>query len=129
MVRTPPVVWRSRVHRYRLVGSKCKSCGEVYYPKIFSCPCGGEAEEVELPKVGRLISYSVVYAVDEESRDRSPVIVGLIDLGVTRLVGEIVDVTPEEVKSGMHVEAVFRRIGEAGERGVIVYGLKFRPVM
>ncbi|MEN2999849.1 MAG: Zn-ribbon domain-containing OB-fold protein [Acidilobaceae archaeon] len=129
MVRTPPVVWRSREHRYKLVGSRCKSSGEVYYPRVLSCPHGGEIEEVELPRVGRLVSYSVVYAVDEDSRDRSPVIMGLIDLGVTRVIAEVVDVTPEEVKSGMQVEAVFRRMGEAGETGVIVYGVKFRPVM
>ncbi|MCX8196592.1 MAG: Zn-ribbon domain-containing OB-fold protein [Acidilobaceae archaeon] len=128
-VKTPPVVWRSRNHRYKLVGSKCKACGEVRFPPVHFCSCGGEVEEVELPRAGRLVSYSIVYAADEESRERSPVIMGLIDLGVTRVVAEIVDASPEEVHSGMQVEAVFRRIGEDGETGVIAYGIKFRPAV
>jgi len=122
-------VWRSRVHRYRLIAGRCRSCGKVYYPPTDACPyCGSrDVDNMELPRVGRIISYSVIYATPFEDRNRSPVILGLIDLGVARLVTEIVDVKPEELKIGDRVEAVFRRVSVDGTTGLIVYGIKFRP--
>ncbi|MEM0365515.1 MAG: Zn-ribbon domain-containing OB-fold protein [Acidilobaceae archaeon] len=129
--KSPPVVWRSRIYRYRLIGCKCKNCGRVHYPPASACPyCSSrDLEEVELPRVGKVLSYSIVYAVDSDARERSPVILGLIDLGVTRIIAEITDANPEDIKIGSQLEAVFRRIGEDGETGVIIYGLKFRPVI
>lgn len=127
-VRTPPVVWRRREARYKLVGSKCDSCERVYYPPLKVCPsCGEEMKSVELPREGRLISYSVVYAASKGARDRSPVVLGLIELGPARIVAEITDVLPEELRPGMEVEAVFRRLDVDGEEGIIAYGIKFRP--
>ena len=45
-----------------------------------------------------------------------------------RVTAQIVDVTPELVKRGMHVKAVFRKLGEDSESGIIYYGTKFAPV-
>jgi len=123
-------VWRSRVYRYRLIAGRCRSCGRAHYPPANACPyCSSrDLDEVELPRVGRLISYSVVYATPFEDRDRSPVVIGLIDLGIARLVAEVVDVKPGDLRVGDRVEAVFRRIAVDGNTGLIVYGIKFRPV-
>ncbi len=125
-----PAVWRGRIHRYRLVAGKCNSCGRIHYPPSHSCPhCGSRGlAEVELPRMGRLVSYSIVYSVPSESRSKAPVILGLVDLGVARVISEITDAGPEDISVGMQVEAVFRRITEDGETGVLVYGVKFRPV-
>ncbi len=49
-----------------------------------------------------------------------------LDDGV-RILSQMVDVEPEEVKVGMRVEATFRRIREDGGSGIIEYGYKFRP--
>jgi len=127
---SPARVWRSRVYRYRLIAGRCKSCGRAHHPPANACPyCGSRVlDNVELPRVGRILSYSIVYTTPFEDKDKSPVILGLIDLGVTRLVAEIVDVKPEDVKMGDRVEAVFRRISVDGGTGLIVYGIKFRPV-
>jgi len=35
---------------------------------------------------------------------------------------------PEEVSEGMKVRAVFRKLGEEGEEGIIYYGTKFVPL-
>ncbi|MFN4045832.1 MAG: Zn-ribbon domain-containing OB-fold protein [Acidilobaceae archaeon] len=125
-----PAVWRGKDHRYRLIAGKCTSCGKLHYPPSHSCPyCGSKGiVEVELPRIGRLVSYSVVYSVPFDSRSRAPVILGLVDLGVARIISEITDASPEDVSLGVQVEAVFRRIAEDGETGLIVYGIKFRPV-
>jgi uncharacterized OB-fold protein len=46
-----------------------------------------------------------------------------------RLLSQVVDVDPAEVKAGMRVEAVFRKVSEDGPSGIIQYGYKFRPVV
>lgn len=122
-------MWRHRIHRYKLIAARCSSCGRAFYPPISACPyCGSRSlDSIELPRVGRLVSYSIVYTVPFDDRSRSPIIIGLVDLGVTRLIAEIVDVNPEEVKIGDSVEAVFRRVSVDGATGLIVYGIKFRP--
>lgn len=60
----------------------------------------------------------------------SPYYVALIELddGVI-LLSQLVDVTSEDVITGMRVEAIFRRIKEDGSSGIIEYGYKFRPVI
>ena len=121
--------WRTRIYRYRLLGGRCRECGKAFYPPLPRCPyCASESvEEVRLPRHGKLLSYTVLYSVEEGARRESPVVVGLVDLGVARVLSEIVDVDLGELKTGMRVEAVFRRLYEEGEEGVIVYGVKFRP--
>ena len=42
---------------------------------------------------------------------------------------QLADVEPEQVAVGMPVEMVTRKLRQDGERGVIVYGYKFRPVL
>ncbi|MFP3080380.1 MAG: Zn-ribbon domain-containing OB-fold protein [Acidilobus sp.] len=124
--------WRLRSPLYRLEGARCKACGRVHFPPKKACPyCGSrELEPVELPKRGRLISYTIVYAVPEGAREYSPVYVGLVDLGVTKVVAELTDVTDtSKLKRGLEVEAVLRRTRVDGEAGLIYYALKFRPSM
>ena len=123
-----PESWRTRIARYRLLGGVCSACGRAHYPPRESCPYCGErpVKEVELPRAGKLLSYTILYSVEEQDRGESPIVVGLIDLGVARVVSEIVDVDPESLHSGITVEAVFRRLRVDGETGVIVYGVKFR---
>lgn len=49
----------------RLIGNRCKSCGEYFFPKAFFCRnphCMGERmEDVPLSGKGRLWSYTVNY--------------------------------------------------------------------
>ncbi len=124
--------WRKRIPRYRLVGARCKSCGRIHYPPRNACPyCGSrDLEEVSLPRKGVLESYSVVYSVPGDNRFNAPVLVGLVRLenGV-RLVAELTDADPGQLKAGMEVEATIRRLREDGETGVILYAVKFRPVL
>ncbi|MCE4604855.1 MAG: OB-fold domain-containing protein [Aeropyrum sp.] len=130
MVRDTVIQWRARLSRYRLVGGKCRECQKAFYPRVKSCPyCGSRSvDDVELPRVGRLVAYTAVYSVESEARSGSPVVVGLVDLGVARVVSEITDVAdPDKLERGSQVEAVFRKLYEDGDEGVIVYGVKFRP--
>ena len=127
-----PKFWRRKYSLYRLQAARCKACGRVHYPPRKACPyCGSrDLEIVELPKRGRLLSFTVVYAVPEGARTYSPVYVGLVDLGVAKVVAELTDVTdPSQLKKGMEVEAVLRRTRVDRDAGLIYYALKFRPSM
>ncbi|MGC9071883.1 MAG: Zn-ribbon domain-containing OB-fold protein [Acidilobus sp.] len=127
-----PKFWRLKYSIYKFQAAKCRSCGRVHYPPKKACPyCGSrDLEPVQLPKRGKLLSHTVVYAIPEGSRQYSPIYVGLVDLGPTKVVTELTDVAdPSQLKKGMEVEAVLRRTRVDREAGLIYYALKFRPAM
>ncbi|MEM1525926.1 MAG: Zn-ribbon domain-containing OB-fold protein [Ignisphaera sp.] len=129
---SPARVWRERGAKLRLEGSKCKKCEKTFYPPKPSCPyCGHrETDIVVLPKKGRVISWTIEYTVPEGYRIEAPLVVALIELenGV-KILSVLTDVDPDKVYYGMEVEATLRRLWVEGNEGLIVYGLKFTPVM
>lgn len=125
-----PKVWRERVRKYRLLGGWCPSCGSSAYPHRAVCPyCGHEGlKPVELPKRGRVLTYTVIRHPPRGFQGREPYVIGVVELeGGARVLAQITDVDPEEVRVGMEVEAVFRRYREQSPDGIIEYGIKFRP--
>lgn len=125
-----PRYWREIKYRYRLIGERCIRCGSLYYPRRAICPrCGSrELEEYQLRDRGRVISWTVIRNPPKDYEKFAPYVVALVELddGV-RILTQLVDIEPEEVKAGMRVEATFRRIREDGTSGIIEYGYKFRP--
>ena len=128
---SPSRTWRYKRERYMLVGSKCADCGRTHYPPRRTCQCGSRrVEEVVLPSRGRVLSYTITYNVQEGYRDYAPVIFGIVELeGGSRVLAQLTDVNPEELKPGMEVEGSLRRIVEEGETGLVRYGIKFRPTI
>jgi uncharacterized OB-fold protein len=73
-------------------------------------------------------SFSTVYSVPEGYEENAPYTVALVKLEEGPLVtAQLTDVEPSDVTVGMPVEMVTRKIRQEGQRGVIVYGYKFRP--
>ena len=132
MIISPARVWRERGARLRLEGARCARCGRVFYPPKPSCPyCGHrKTDRVELPRRGRVLTWSVVYTVPEGYRAEAPIIVAVVELenGV-KVLSVLTDVEPDSVYEGMEVEAVLRRVWVEGDEGLIVYGTKFVPVL
>lgn len=125
-----PRYWREIPHRIRLEGKKCKSCNYVNYPPRSRClKCGStEFETCALPKNGKLLSYSVIRNPPVGFDKKTPYVIGLVELeDGTRLVAQITDVDVDELKIGMDLEQVFRKVSEDGDSGIILYGVKFRP--
>ncbi|HDJ89811.1 MAG TPA: Zn-ribbon domain-containing OB-fold protein [Thermoprotei archaeon] len=132
MIESIPRVWRERKYKYRLIGSKCKRCGKIFYPPRKVClKCGSrELEEVFLARRGKVLSYTVIRSPPTSFIPYKPYIVALIQLDDgTKIFSQLTDVEPEEVKTGMKVEAVFRKYKEQSESGIIEYGIKFIPVI
>lgn len=128
-----PSLARASEARYRLVGAKCAKCGAVHYPPRPLCACGSaEMAPHPLPRTGRIYTFTVVSEPStasehaEEVRATGPFPIAVVELeGGTRVMGQVTDCDPKEVKVGMKVEAVLRRMYR--DRGVTLYGYKFRP--
>jgi uncharacterized OB-fold protein len=124
--------WRIRQQRYGLVGEVCPHCEEKIFPPRDVCPnCAGEAKT---PYVfsgrGEVYSYTTVYDAPEGYEGSSPYTVALIKLEEGPMVtAQLTDVENGAVTIGTPVEMVTRKLREDGERGMLVYGYKFRPVL
>lgn len=118
--------------RERLIGSKCSKCGLVRYPPRIVCPkCHGkEHQEVQLPRVGKLLTYTLTRKGPVEFKGQEPYAVGLVDLGGgVRVLSQLTDVVLNDIKPGMELEATLRRYREDSDEGIILYGIKFRPML
>jgi uncharacterized OB-fold protein len=60
----------------------------------------------------------------------APYVVALVRLAEGPLVAaQLTDVEGEKIEIGMPVEMVTRRLRDDGDKGTIIYGYKFRPVI
>lgn len=125
-----PIFWRNIQQYYRLLASRCKTCGATHFPQKIRCTCGStDMEPVELPRRGTLIEFTVVYQTSPQFEKQRPLIIGVVDLNGVRVVGQVVDVDVDRLRPGAEVELVYRKYFSDGRYGIIYYGYKFRPVV
>lgn len=123
--------WRLRGQRYRLEGEICHHCKAKIFPPRDICPsCGKPAKEpYTFSGRGEVYSFSTIYNAPEGFEEYTPYTVALIRLEEGPIItAQLTDVRPDDVKIGMPVEMVTRRLRTHGEEGTIAYGYKFRPV-
>ncbi len=105
--------WEAAKKR-ELVVQECVDCGKKNYPPTPHCPSclSLNLKWVRVSGKGKIYSYSIVYEYPPPGF-KTPYIIALIDLeeGV-RMLSNIVDCKPEDVKIGMEVEVVFEDITE-----------------
>jgi uncharacterized OB-fold protein len=125
--------WRLRKQRYGLVGEVCPHCEAKIFPPRDVCPeCGQEAKTLyAFSGRGQVYSYTTVYDAPQGFEENAPYTVALVKLEEGPLVtAQLTDLGDEPVEIGQPVEMVTRRLRQDGdERGLIVYGYKFRPVL
>lgn len=128
-----PRHWRIKKQRYSLVGEVCPHCDAKIFPPRDICPeCGNEAKTTyTFSGRGEVYSYTTVYDPPAGYEEQAPYTVALIKLQEGPLVtAQITDVGDNPVEIGMPVEMVTRKLrNDGGEKGIIVYGYKFRPLM
>ncbi len=126
-----PLFWRLKKSKYGLIGTKCKTCSQVFFPPKSLCPdCRrrGVLEDFKFSGSGDILSYTIITAPPEGFESYAPYAVGLIKLdeGAT-ISGQVVgDITKLDI--GKKVKTVFRKMYEDGDGGVIHYGVKFEVV-
>jgi uncharacterized OB-fold protein len=110
--------------------AQCSGCQKVLFPGRIVCPeCGSrEFEMIRLTGKGKLETFTITRVAPEGFTDQVPYAVGIVELdeGV-RVMGQITDCDPEELKIGDRLATEFRRIIEQGKTGIIQYGYKFVP--
>jgi uncharacterized OB-fold protein len=125
--------WRLNQQRYALVGEVCPHCDVKIFPPRDVCPdCGGEAKsEFTFSGQGEVFSFTVMNDAPAGFEDNLPYTVALVKLKEGPVItAQLTDLGDQPVEIGMPVEMVTRRIRQDGdERGMLVYGYKFRPVM
>lgn len=122
--------WRLRGQRYRLEGERCDHCGEIIFPPRDICPaCKKPAKTPHaLSGRGEVYTYSTVRAAPQGFEVYVPYTVAIIKLEEGPMItAQLTDVAAADVKIGMPVEMVTRRIRAQGDEGTITYGYKFRP--
>ncbi len=128
-----PRHWRLKKQRYGLVGEVCPHCDAKIFPPRDVCPsCGEEAKTVyTFSGRGEVYSYTTVYQAPGGYDETAPYTVALVKLEEGPLVtAQLTDLGDQEVRIGMPVEMVTRRLRSDGdERGLLVYGYKFRPAL
>ena len=125
--------WRLRKQRYGLVGEVCPHCEAKIFPPRDICPeCGQEAKTLySFSGRGEVYSYTTVYDAPAGFEENAPYTVALVKLEEGPMVtAQLTDLGDDSVEIGTPVEMVTRRLRQDGdERGLIVYGYKFRPVL
>ncbi len=116
----------------RLMATKCKKCGDVFFPSREFCSnpkCSSqEVEQILLSKKGKLYSYTIQYYQPPKpfvpADPFVPFGIGLVEFpeGI-RVCGQMMDCDPEkDLKLGMDVEMVIDALDDK------VVAWKFRPV-
>ncbi|HQY90376.1 Zn-ribbon domain-containing OB-fold protein [Caldilinea sp.] len=79
---------------------------------------------------GEVFSFTTMYNVPQGYEDQKPYSVALIKLDEGPMVtAQLTDVDTQDIKIGMRVEMVTRKLREEGDEGQIIYGYKFRPLL
>lgn len=82
-----------------------------------------------LGKTGRIFSWTVIRVPPEGFSSLAPYPVVLVELDdKSRMMVQLVDWQPEQLKKNQKIVLVIRRLCESQEDGVIQYGLKARPL-
>ena len=128
-----PRHWRLKDQRYKLVGEVCPHCqAKLFPPRDVCTECGGEAKaQYAFSGRGEVYSFTTVYDPPAGYEENAPYTVALIKLDEGPLVtAQLTDLGDQPVKIGTPVEMVTRKLRNDGdERGMIVYGYKFRPTV
>lgn len=100
--------WRA-AGQGRLVAQRCAACGLLRHPPAVGCPACHclDHDVVELSGRGQVYSYALLHH-PRSPRFRYPVVAVLVDLeeGV-RVVSNLVDVDPADIRVGLPVEVAF----------------------
>lgn len=126
-----PRYWREIPARYRLEGGRCPSCGTVLYPTRKICPdCRtGPLETVALSRRGTVVTSTVIHVAPTQFQMEAPYAMAVVETPEgARLMVQVADCDPEEVRPGTEVALEFRRIQREGLSGILCYGHKAVPV-
>lgn len=123
-----PPLFRGYNQNLSFTGSKCRKCGTPQFPKQRVCiQCQAKDEMDDYRFVGQAAKV-MTYTLDHLAASISPPIISaVVDFEEGgRIITEVTDCDPDEIKIGMNVEMTFRRLHQVG--GISNYFWKARPI-
>ena len=121
------------MEKARLIGSRCCSCGEVFFPQKDNGICTNcqsiKLEEIKLSLRGKIYSYTVVMQRPPVYyKGEIPYAIGFVELpeGI-RVETLFTGCKPEHLKVGMEVEMLIEKLHE-DEEGNQILAYKFKPI-
>lgn len=116
--------------RVRLIGSKCDSCGKVFFPKRNVCrSCGSnKLSDFGLSGKGEVYSYTKIRVPPDDFKEFGSYTAAIIKLDEGLLINGIITEGSKPVKIGDKVEMALRRMKVDKETGLITYQNKFRII-
>ncbi|BBO81170.1 transcriptional regulator [Desulfosarcina ovata subsp. sediminis] len=107
--------WKA-TKQHKLLIQECNECKtKIFYPRKFCPECwSSDLSWSEASGKGKIFTFSVTLAgVEKKFADDIPYVLALVDLeeGI-RMMTNIVECKPEDVKIGMDVEVVFDDINQ-----------------
>jgi hypothetical protein len=116
-----------------LVGEICEHCDAKVFPPRDICPeCGEEAKTLfQFSGKGEVYSHTMVYDAPQGYENQAPFPLAMVKLEEGPLItAQLTDMGEKKAEIGMAVEMVTRLLRSASdERGMLVYGYKFRPAV
>ena len=125
-----PRYWREVPNRFRLEAVRCRACNKVSFPERTICPAcrGREFEKIKLSREGKVVTSTVLYVAPSEFAMETPYAVAIVETPEgARLMAQLVDCQPADVKPGLPVALEFRLIRQEGHGGILCYGHKAVP--
>jgi uncharacterized OB-fold protein len=104
---------------------------KIFPPRDICPDCGQEARTAyQFNGRGEVFSFTTVLDPPAGHEENAPYTVALIRLQEGPMVtAQLTDLGEQPVEIGMPVEMVTRKLREDGERGMLGYGYKFRPLL
>ena len=113
-----------------LIGSRCRSCNEAFFPKRHHCAgcTSANMEEIRLNQKGKIHTYTISRAVPPGSIMKAPYGIAQIELPEGAMVTAVLaDCDLEALHIGKEVELVVEKVKE-DEEGNDVMSFKFKPL-
>jgi 3-hydroxy-3-methylglutaryl CoA synthase/uncharacterized OB-fold protein len=111
------VHFRERDDDLGFLGQKCRRCQAVQFPAQRVCETCFAKDDFDKLRLsdrrGRVVTYTFDFFFPTPN---PPTVVSITEVEGARIHLQLVEVAPEDVKIGLPVEFVFRRIHEAGGR-------------
>ena len=111
------ILFRERDDDLSFLGQKCRSCDAVQFPAqriCETCFAKDEFDKIRLSdRTGHVVTYTLDYFFPTPN---PPTVVTITEVEGARIHLQLVEIAPEDVKIGVLVEFVFRRIHESGGR-------------
>jgi uncharacterized OB-fold protein len=123
-----PLFWRLKKSKYMMIGSKCSTCGQKFFPPSVICPkcrSKGKVSDFQFSGKGVIETFTVIRAPPEGFEAAAPYAIAIIKLDEgTNISGQVVGEI-NQIAMGKRVSPVFRKITQDGTVGLIHYGIKW----